>query len=75
MALPRPQSHSVAFVSLDDCAAYLGLSRKTVRRYVASGDIPAYKVGRRALRVDLDVVDHVLVRPLPTSSSSFGSGQ
>jgi excisionase family DNA binding protein len=75
MSIPRTSDPQRRLVSLDACAAYLGLSRKTVRRYVASGVLPAYRVGRRALRVDLDVVDRVLVRPLPTTSSAFGTGR
>jgi excisionase family DNA binding protein len=33
-------------------AAYLGVDPKTVRRYIASGYLTAYRIGPRLIRVD-----------------------
>jgi excisionase family DNA binding protein len=41
-------------VSIATVADQLGVSTRTVRRYVASGRLTAYRVGPRLLRVDAD---------------------
>lgn len=51
--------------SIADAAHYAACSRKTIRRRIADGTIPAYRFGRRALRVDLDDIDSAM-RPVPT---------
>jgi excisionase family DNA binding protein len=38
--------------SLQQSAAYLGVSEKTVRRYIAQGRIKAKRIGPRLLRVE-----------------------
>jgi len=53
------------YVSLQHAAEYLGVSVKTVRRMIARGDLPAYRLGPRMIRVDLGAVDAAL-RPIPT---------
>jgi excisionase family DNA binding protein len=57
------------YASVAEAADYLGLSPKTLRRYIASGRLTAYRVGPRHLRVDLDEVDDKLARPIPTAAS------
>lgn len=48
-------------------AAYLGCSEKTIRNYVASGVLPAYRVrGGRFLRFKRSDVEGLLVR-VPTA--------
>jgi excisionase family DNA binding protein len=53
------------YVSLAEVADYLGVSIKTVRRRVAEGQIPAYRVGR-LLKVDVADVEQLL-RRVPTT--------
>lgn len=38
-------------VDLSNAAAYLGVSHKTLRRLIAEGKLPAFRVGGRAIRV------------------------
>lgn len=38
-------------VDISNPAAYLGVSHKTIRRLIASGALPAYRVAGRAIRV------------------------
>lgn len=45
------------WASLQEAAAYWGLSVKTIRRYIAAGQIEARRVGPRAIRVNLDSLD------------------
>ncbi|MDH3045344.1 helix-turn-helix transcriptional regulator [Gordonia alkanivorans] len=39
-------------LSLQDVAAELGVSDRTVRRYVANGDLRAIRVSSRIIRID-----------------------
>jgi len=61
MPSQRPQR----LFTLADAANELGLSQRTIRRYIAAGRIAAYRVGPRVVRVDLDEIDK-LVRPIQT---------
>jgi excisionase family DNA binding protein len=50
---------------LDQAAAYLGVSVKTVRRRIAEGHFPGYRSGPLLLLVDMDEVEESL-RRIPT---------
>jgi excisionase family DNA binding protein len=52
-------------VSLEDGATYLGITKKTLRRWIADGRITGYRVGNKTMRVDLHEVD-ALARPVFT---------
>ena len=54
------------FESLSSAAERTGLSIRTLRRRIASGDLAAYRSGARIIRVDPDDVDRMLVR-MPTA--------
>jgi excisionase family DNA binding protein len=49
-------------------AAYADVHPVTLRRWVAAGRLPAYRVGPRLLKVDQAELDSV-VRPLPVTST------
>jgi excisionase family DNA binding protein len=54
-------------ISIETAANYLDCSTKSVRRRIASGDLPAYRVGStQVIRVDMAEVD-ALLRPIPTA--------
>ena len=54
-------------VSVAVAADHLGLSDKSLRRYIAQGLITGYRVGqRRLIRVDLLEVESRLLTPIPT---------
>jgi excisionase family DNA binding protein len=52
-----------AFPTQRNAATYLGLSEKTIRRYIADGRLIAYRVGPRAIRLDRESV-LALARPM-----------
>ncbi|HEY5184938.1 MAG TPA: helix-turn-helix domain-containing protein [Actinomycetes bacterium] len=54
------------FASLAEAADQARVSPRTVRRWVAAGLLPAYRLGPRVLRVDLDDLD-ALARRIPTA--------
>jgi excisionase family DNA binding protein len=52
--------------SIQFAAEYARVSTKTVRRWIASGDLAGYRAGKRLIRVDLNELD-ALLRPIPTA--------
>jgi excisionase family DNA binding protein len=57
------------WVSLADAAEHVGVTTRTLRRWIAAGTLPAYRVGPRLVRVDLGDVEE-LMRPIPTVQQS-----
>lgn len=49
--------------SLSVAAEYADVSVRTVRRYIAAGQLTAYRVGPRLIKVDLNDLDAML-RPV-----------
>jgi excisionase family DNA binding protein len=56
-------------IPLAEAAASRGVSTRTVRRWIAAGLLPAYRVGPRLVRIDPDDLDR-LERRIPTASAS-----
>jgi len=54
------------YESVADAAARVGVSTKTVRRWIASGQLAGYRIGPRLLRVDPDEFDKMLTL-IPTA--------
>jgi excisionase family DNA binding protein len=42
------------YVSLEEAAECMSVSVKTVRRWIAAGTLPAYRCGKRAIRIRLE---------------------
>lgn len=53
-------------ISLKAAAERLGVTEQSIRRYIAEGDLNGYRLGRRAIRVNAQEVDALLV-PIPTA--------
>ena len=56
-------------VSIAAAADTLGVSTKTIRRYIADGRLTACRMGPRLIRVDMTEVD-ALLSPIPTAQAS-----
>ncbi|QBX57321.1 DNA-binding protein [Nocardioides seonyuensis] len=54
------------YLTLDEAADLMSLSKKTIRRRISDGTIPAYKCGRRHIRIRLDELEDAL-RRIPTT--------
>ena len=67
-ARTNPPKAPRRWADLDTGADYLGCSTRTLRRYGAAGRLTLYRVGPRAVRVDLDELD-ALARPIPTATA------
>ena len=50
--------------SIPNAAEYIGVSTKTIRRYIAAGRAVGYRAGPRLIRVDLNDLDAML-RAIP----------
>ena len=62
-AMPHSQ-----FVSLDEAAEYLGVTPRSIRRYIAEGRLPGYRLGKKQIRVRTSDVE-ALLTPIPTVAS------
>lgn len=51
------------YESLERAAARTGVSVGHLRSLIASGELPAYRISRRILRVDRRDADSLLTRP------------
>jgi excisionase family DNA binding protein len=47
-------------VSLVEAAKILGVSTKSVRRYIAAGDLDAVRIGRRTIRIKTESLDRLI---------------
>lgn len=59
-------------VSITEAADYLGVSTKTVRRYLAAGRFEALRAGPKLIRIRQDDLDAML-RPIPTTGRDRAS--
>lgn len=55
------------YISQAEAAEYLGMSVKTVRRYISEGRLTGFRLGNQQLRVDRDEVE-ALFKPIPTAA-------
>ena len=55
-----------AWLTGPEAQDYLNVTEKTLRRYVASGKLPAYRMGGRLLRFKVEDLD-ALMTPVPTA--------
>jgi excisionase family DNA binding protein len=62
------QKELPVYLSLEEAAACMSLSTKTIRRRIADGTIAAYQCGRRPIRIRLDDLEAAL-RRIPSARS------
>lgn len=51
------------FTTVPDAAAHIGVSAQTLRRMIDRGELPAYRIGPRNIRIDVSDLD-TLARPI-----------
>jgi excisionase family DNA binding protein len=56
------------YLSLDEAAESMGVSVKTIRRWIAAGTLPAYRCGKRAIRIKLEDLE-AAPRKIPAGQS------
>lgn len=64
---PRaPECVERVLITIEQAAAYLGVTDRSIRNYISRGQLRAYRVGDRLVRVDARDVDAML-RPIPAA--------
>ena len=56
----------MSLLTIEGAADMLAVHPRTIRRYIAAGDLPAYRLGPRQIRVRMSDVD-ALLTPIPTA--------
>ncbi|WP_430297996.1 helix-turn-helix domain-containing protein [Sinomonas sp. B1-1] len=59
------------YLTLAEVSAMVGLSKRSIERCIKAGILPAYRLGRGAMRVRRDDV-HLLIRRVPVASGGEG---
>ncbi|PVG84017.1 helix-turn-helix domain-containing protein [Nocardioides gansuensis] len=54
------------WLSIERAAGLLDVSTKTIRRLIASGDLPAYRCGKRGIRIKTTDLESIM-RPIPSA--------
>jgi excisionase family DNA binding protein len=54
------------YLSLEDAAEAMSVSVKTIRRWIAAGTLPAYRCGKRAIRIKFEDLE-ATPRPIPSA--------
>jgi excisionase family DNA binding protein len=53
------------WITIEQAAEQLGVSKRTIRRYISDGFLPAYRVADHYIRIAQDDLDQMMV-PIPT---------
>ncbi|GAB3990076.1 helix-turn-helix domain-containing protein [Nocardioides marmoraquaticus] len=62
-----PKTHPRRWLSQQEAAEYLGVTDRTIRSYIARGDLKGHRVkGSRLVRIDRNDLD-ALLSPIPTA--------
>ncbi len=56
------------YLTLAEAADLMSVSVKTLRRRIADGTIPAYRCGRRVIRIRIEDLERAL-HPIPSARS------
>ena len=71
-AQARPRHHDREETeSIPEAAARHGVNPRTIRRYIALGTLPAYRLGPRLIRVKVIDTEELLT-PIPASATAGG---
>ncbi|MDE0545489.1 AlpA family transcriptional regulator [Microbacterium sp. C7(2022)] len=65
MSTSTPPRSLAGWATMNQAAAALGVSRDTIRRMIARGEIYAERIGPRLVRVDLESIRPVPLGPAP----------
>lgn len=63
MSLARAQR--TRYITIGDAADYLSVTERTIRNYIARGELTGFRVGSRAIRIDQRELENLLT-PIPT---------
>jgi len=58
-------------ISIDQASEVLGVSTRTVRRLIASGQLPAYRVSRELVRIKPTDLETLLAPIIPNGKMGY----
>jgi excisionase family DNA binding protein len=64
----RAQELQRGYVGITEAATYLDVTQKTIRKLIATGELPAYRLGTHVLKIKIADLDAVL-KPVPGGAS------
>lgn len=67
---PPDVAQPFAFLSIAQAAELLGVTTKSVRRWIADGVLPARRIGTRTIRIAASDIDAAL-RPIPSARGGW----
>ena len=70
---PASNTPSQALLRVDEAAAFLKVSSKTIRRLVARGDLTAVRIGR-LVRIHFSEIDRLMAAGCPSGGDYSGGG-
>ncbi|GAB3253190.1 hypothetical protein GCM10027425_12280 [Alteromonas gracilis] len=62
-----------ASISIPDAARLHGVSTKTIRRMISRGELPAYRFGKRLIRIPMADLEAAM-RPIPSAGGGRLAG-
>lgn len=63
------QNGATAYLNLRRAAEYVGLDERTLRNYIAAGQLTAYRLGPR--QIQIKIIDlEALLRPIPAGDAA-----
>ncbi len=63
-------SHERTWLTQKEAAEYLGVAERTIRYYIARGDLPACRIrGSRQIRISRSALE-ALLQPIPTTGGA-----
>ena len=68
--MPATQRPHRELVSPQELAELFGITTKTVRRCIAEGTLPAFRVGRQ-IRIDVTAAEDALMRPMNAAAAAL----
>jgi len=68
LTIQRNASEVKRLLTLEEAAAYTALSTRTIRRRIRDGDLHAFRVGPRSIRLRPEDLENLL-HPIPNARS------
>jgi len=67
--VPKPQPPHRRYESIPQAFERAGVTTRTIRRWIAQGELTGFRMGKRMIRLDADELDNRL-RPIPSAGGA-----
>jgi excisionase family DNA binding protein len=69
---PKPRPPHRRYESIPSAAARAGVTTRSIRRWIAAGELTAFRMGPRLIRLDADELDRRM-QPIPGATAGGGA--